>query len=67
MPFQNLKIAKIDNKDVDDARFDASINDFIYPIKLKNSAIFNEEKIEWSIEKTTKGGGLSTSLYQTDK
>lgn len=60
----DLKIAAIDNKGTFDARFDDKVNDYIYPIKLSNTAIFNNEVLEWKMVKNEKGKGLASSFYQ---
>ncbi len=60
----DLKVAAIDNKGTFDARFDNKTNDYIYPIKLTNKAIFNNEELEWVMVKEKKGGGLSSSQYK---
>jgi predicted ATP-binding protein involved in virulence len=60
----DLKVAAIDNKGTFDARFDDKINDYIYPIKLTNSAVLNDEELDWAMVKEKKGGGLSSSLYK---
>jgi predicted ATP-binding protein involved in virulence len=60
----DLKVAAIDNKGTFDARFDDKVKDYIYPIKLTNKAIFNNEELEWAMVKEKKGGGLSSSLYK---
>ena len=60
----DLKIAAIDNKGTFDARFDDRVNDYIYPIKLSNTAIFDKEVLEWKMVKNDKGKGLTSSLYQ---
>jgi predicted ATP-binding protein involved in virulence len=60
----DLKIAEIDTKGKLDARFDSEKNDFIYPLIIENNATFDNEKLEWTMLKEKKAGGLSYSKYK---
>jgi predicted ATP-binding protein involved in virulence len=60
----DLKIAAIDNKGSFDSRFDNKVKDYIYPIKLTNKAVLNNEELDWSMVKEKRGGSLLSSKYK---
>jgi predicted ATP-binding protein involved in virulence len=47
-----------------DARYDAEIRDFAYPIEIKYSGVFHEDKINWEFSKGSQGGSVSPTKYQ---
>lgn len=61
---KDLKVASIDSANKADARFDQEMNDYVYPLSIQTKACFEDIEINWELRKTTKGGGLKTTLYK---
>ena len=60
----DLKIAEIDNKGRYDSRYDDKIDDYIYPIKLINEALFDDKVIHWAMVKEKKTGSILPTQYK---